>query len=59
LIAAAPELLTALIHCHDWILSQQTSDKEGEAVRLEAKAIIAKATGRQIIPQYDPLTVEV
>jgi hypothetical protein len=45
LMRAAPKLLEALIHCHDWILSQQTEAKEGESVRLEARAVIAEATG--------------
>jgi hypothetical protein len=36
------EALEALTHCHDWILSQQTSSKEGERIRLEARAVLEK-----------------
>jgi quinol-cytochrome oxidoreductase complex cytochrome b subunit len=44
MILESPKLLTALIHCHDWILSQQRNGRmDGEDIRLEAKAIIEKA----------------
>ena len=45
LVSAAPDLLAALIHCHDWILSQQDHTKPGEEMRLEARAAIDKARG--------------
>ncbi len=47
LIAAAPEMLEALVHCHDWILATQDENKQGETERLEARAAIAKAKGEQ------------
>lgn len=48
-ILAVNDLIAALTRCHDWILSQQTPEKvaagqgDGEAVRLEARAALAKA----------------
>jgi hypothetical protein len=52
LMHAAPKLLVALIHCHDWILSQQTAALEGESARLEAANVIAEATGGATGPSH-------
>ncbi len=45
LIAAAPDMLEALIRCHDIILAQQDEMKIGEYERLLASAAISKAKG--------------
>tara|TARA_R110000772_G_scaffold258707_2_gene376038 strand:- start:492 stop:797 length:306 start_codon:yes stop_codon:yes gene_type:complete len=48
LIAAAPDMLEALIKCHDSILAMQRPDHAAhEDVRIKAKAAIAAATGKE------------